>query len=1141
MQVESNASAARSAVAGQAGADLAAQRPMAEPSVQRSPTWVRHHAWRQTTAQAAAKAAPGMSSGWLGRLRHALQGGAQRAQSSSDARLAALSLVPVRGHAGFGVLRTLGGLSLRLQASVASMKAQQAALADAQALARVTTAVQQRLAAAAGNADRFNATLRQAFGDQFDATQAEALRQQALAGDFSWAPKIQIATARQLADLSGTQSADGAARGCYVQAEDTIYIAAETLHGDADTAQRLLMEEMGHAIDARINTSDAVGDEGEIFSKLMNGDAVTAQQMAEMKADNDHGTVQLNGRSVQVEYGWFKKLVKAVTSGIKKVVGAVVKGVVSVAKSAVKVSTGLMTLNFSRVAEGFKEGVQAVVTTVKTVAKAVKDTTKAVLKLAKEAFQKLMQSKLFAAVLMICRFIPIPVVQLVVRIVDIVRAAYMAYQGIKNKSWGAVLGAVASVAGGAANVAGSLGASAATVANIQAVADAASKLSTAYNAIANKDIGAALSLAGGAFGSNSPASSTIQTLQTVGGYAQQAMALRSAVRSGDALGALSGTLGLAGGALGKDGGYAGQIATASEVVTGLRAAQALSQGRLDAAQSLAGSMDSAQAASREADAISARRQAEADAAAEAQAQAEAAAAAAAARAAAEAAPGTAAPTADKPPAELGNGNAYVQGLQASGLPVSDDLASQDGTSAGAAAQTRASPATAVISRGDTLEAIARANYGDNWKAGLARMALDNNLRLNQWGSPVLQPGKELVLNDLSAQTADELASLSRLGGKLIANNSNGLAVKAELEQRAREAAAAKIAEAQAAARQAVSWATAPAAGQPGGGLLDSGLSFSALSGGAQASQATGTIVPDPGYLAALRGIAGSDLSLSQKLGMAWDNTKYYFRGSDTAQGTVQVVGGGLEVAGAAGLTSTGLGTVVAVPLAAHGGDNIGTGLNRIFGNGDGQTLTYQGVRSLTDSDTAARLVDQGIPLVGGVASFASGLRAAEAQVMNNTAYRALNAADRVTLEETGGLLAKAPNGAMTAEQHVLNATPLKGGAQLNSPWISTTRNFSVADQGYNGGNGVVAINLSKVPVESQVEVWKTLPRSSIYAESKAYHRSIWAQEVTIHQSIPAAAVYTPFNPVSQVSVLPIAAKAAATGADATRDATGGKP
>jgi hypothetical protein len=377
--------------------------------------------------------------------------------------------------------------------------------------------------------------------------------------------------------------------------------------------------------------------------------------------------------------------------------------------------------------------------------------------------------------------------------------------------------------------------------------------------------------------------------------------------------------------------------------------------------------------------------------------------------------------------------------------------------------------------------------------------------------------------------------MSRAGGKVVANNDRGLRAKADLEERVRQAVEQKAQEAkQFAAANTDTAATGVCSPGNPQGLTESQIKAQVLAEFARpssvldvlrapATPSTGTIGPAPSYVDSMKGIAGSNLPLSDKLSMAWSNTKYYFRGSDTAQGTVQVVGGGLEVAGAAGLTSTGVGTVVAVPLALHGGDNIGTGLNRIFGDGDGQTVTYKGVYAATGSQTIAHGVDQGIPLIGGIASLGQGLRLAENQVLNNSSYRALTSADAQAVEQGAGLTAKAPNGSWTAEHHVLNDGPGRGGAQMNSPWISTTKEYEVAAHGYNSGNGVAAINLGKVP-GNQVELWKEMPRSN---SSMAYHRSIWAQEVSIHQSVLGNAIYTPFMPLSQISILPIAVKGAA--------------
>ena len=135
----------------------------------------------------------------------------------------------------------------------------------------------------------------------------------------------------------------------------------------------------------------------------------------------------------------------------------------------------------------------------------------------------------------------------------------------------------------------------------------------------------------------------------------------------------------------------------------------------------------------------------------------------------------------------------------------------------------------------------------------------------------------------------------------------------------------------------------------------------------QAQTRQARIEPSQGYLADLGGIAKSELSVGGKLEMAWNTTKSYWRTSDTAQGATQIANGTLEVAGGLLVSNTGVGAVVGAPLAFHGGDSIGTGINRILNGGDGQTATYKGVKALTGSPDVADAVDRGIPFLGGVA------------------------------------------------------------------------------------------------------------------------------------------------------------------------------
>jgi phage tail protein X len=80
--------------------------------------------------------------------------------------------------------------------------------------------------------------------------------------------------------------------------------------------------------------------------------------------------------------------------------------------------------------------------------------------------------------------------------------------------------------------------------------------------------------------------------------------------------------------------------------------------------------------------------------------------------------------------------------------------------------------TYSVSRGDTVEAIARATYGDDWRAGVAAIIGANNLRANANGSPLIYAGSDIVLPSLNGLDTE---ALSRSGGAIIANNSQGIA------------------------------------------------------------------------------------------------------------------------------------------------------------------------------------------------------------------------------------------------------------------------------------------------------------------------------------------------------------------------------
>ena len=64
----------------------------------------------------------------------------------------------------------------------------------------------------------------------------------------------------------------------------------------------LLLEEIGHKIDRLLNGSiDSPGDEGAIFRLLATGQNLSADTLAELKIEDDHATIKVDGQFIVVE------------------------------------------------------------------------------------------------------------------------------------------------------------------------------------------------------------------------------------------------------------------------------------------------------------------------------------------------------------------------------------------------------------------------------------------------------------------------------------------------------------------------------------------------------------------------------------------------------------------------------------------------------------------------------------------------------------------------------------------------------------------------------------------------------------------------------------------------------------------------
>ncbi|MEJ2619182.1 MAG: hypothetical protein P8163_02725 [Candidatus Thiodiazotropha sp.] len=397
------------------------------------------------------------------------------------------------------------------QLSKATLVGSSIAANDQQALNQITQQFQQRFANTASDKAAFHDIMSKTFGDQYDKNSAENIRQQTLKGDFSWMPSVELVDSQQLQDQSGIQT-NGKALGAYSQSNDTVYLSKELLRTDMAQAEKTLTEEVGHAIDTRVNVSDAAGDEGDIFARQVQGESISEETLNELKQENDSGYIEIDGDKVEVEYSWFSRGLKKLKKGVKRIGRSIKKGVKSIGR-------------------GIKKGIKSIGRGIKKIGQGIKKGIKKLGKGLKKAFQKLAQSKLVQGILTVAQFIPIPVVSIVAKGLNMAMSAYNIFQGVKHKSWGMVLGGVAGVANGVSTFGKALGASSGFINKATSFASHMNTASAAYKAIAEKDLMAAANLASNFFDGNPAVANTIKQA----GQVHQAY---QAVQSGDYLSAI---------------------------------------------------------------------------------------------------------------------------------------------------------------------------------------------------------------------------------------------------------------------------------------------------------------------------------------------------------------------------------------------------------------------------------------------------------------------------------------------------------------------------------------------------------------------------------------------------------------------------
>jgi Ca2+-binding RTX toxin-like protein len=153
-------------------------------------------------------------------------------------------------------------------------------------------AVQNQLALFAAQSN-FDAVISTAFGNRVDRAKLQLLRQQWLSGNFSVIPDIQTLSQGEL----------GTANGAYAASLDKIFVSSDFLaYATESQVTTLILEEVGHRLDQLLNGGvDSAGDEGEIFSRLVNGENLSTSTLAALRAEDDRGVITVGGVGVAIE------------------------------------------------------------------------------------------------------------------------------------------------------------------------------------------------------------------------------------------------------------------------------------------------------------------------------------------------------------------------------------------------------------------------------------------------------------------------------------------------------------------------------------------------------------------------------------------------------------------------------------------------------------------------------------------------------------------------------------------------------------------------------------------------------------------------------------------------------------------------
>jgi serralysin len=94
------------------------------------------------------------------------------------------------------------------------------------------------------------------------------------------------------------------ADGAFDRTNNKIYISRHLLdlqQQQPNLVSAVILEELGHYFDAKVNQKDSAGDEGAIFSKLIQGRRISRSELTSLQQENDHTQVNIRGKVHNLE------------------------------------------------------------------------------------------------------------------------------------------------------------------------------------------------------------------------------------------------------------------------------------------------------------------------------------------------------------------------------------------------------------------------------------------------------------------------------------------------------------------------------------------------------------------------------------------------------------------------------------------------------------------------------------------------------------------------------------------------------------------------------------------------------------------------------------------------------------------------